>query len=94
MSVCLKCFMVPAGPSAVGEEVHTPSWALLAQPQSRARPRLTGECPWAPSIEFSFQSWSHFPAVIQSLWVSLGNSRKVRHERVVLMFQVSCVPHL
>lgn len=52
-----------------------PPWlSLTEQSQAQAHRGVSV----APSMEFSSRSSSQFLAVIQSLWVSLGNSSKVR----------------
>lgn len=61
-----------------------PAWlSLTEQSQAQAHRGVSV----APSMEFSSRSSSQFLAVIQSLQVSLGNSRKVRRQRAALMLK-------
>lgn len=66
-----------------------PAWLTSLR---RAKPRSTGEPLWAPSMEFSPQSLTQFLDIIQSLWVSLWNSRKVRHYGGVQLLPGSTCP--
>lgn len=66
--------------------------SCLARLTLQSQAEAHGKPLWVPSMEFSSWSLTQFLAVTQSLWVSRWNSRKVRHERGVLMLQGSRLP--
>lgn len=70
--------------------LHTGSCLACLAFQSQAV--VTGEPLWASHMEFSSWSLTQFLAIIQSLWVRLWNSRKVRRERGLLKLEGARFP--
>lgn len=78
--------------TAMGGNSHTPYWVCLACLTFQSQAVVTGEPLWASHMEFSSWSLTQFLAIIQSLWVRLWNSRKVRRERGLLKLEGARFP--